>query len=1090
MSLCFFYGTDREALNRYCRTLASDSGHTLLIVPEQFSLSGETSFLDLQKYGTTVTRFQRFAQEMFERTGTAGEYLGGASKLILMERALQQCRSKLTVYKTSTEKRGFAGEMCKMVSELKRAGIAPNCLLERKERLDGQAYLQEKLTDMALIYNRFSLLTEQAGRDADDDLTRLTELLKMRPPREEFVDLTLIVYCFSGFTVQERRLISVLNDLCENVYIGMVTDTCARTAEEKPCFWSAVRNMEAFSDLHPSFVKIPDESEQTELRFLTESYFTYPSQKREEIPGQIRLFSAENQYFEAEMVAAEIVRMCRTEGKRYRDFAVTVRNFEEYADVCEQAFSLFDIPYFIDRKEPVKNHPMTAFLMSFRDVFDYHWNYESVFHYVKSYFSPLSREEGDLLENFSLAYGIFGTIWTDDDQWKERMNRVFDGGDCEFDWEQMEAIRERAILPLRTLWETVKGVQPYRLHAEHLFRFLETLHIYEKLMEKTEEFYRQGEQKLSEEYRQLWTLFLHVLDQVVLLAGEEQGTFSRFAELLEEGLNASSVGSVPQNLDSVTISPVHRFVGEGVDCLFVMGVNEGEFPAGTDKNGLLDGMERDILAEFGLEFSTGRQKSAYIEQEMIYKVISMAKETLILSYRRADMDQTVKAPSQMIGRVTELFPHLRETTQLPDVSAPGYTFSKMAQNPAKYRLIKEWFSEQPDWKERMSMLEREGDRQTVALSSETIGRLYPGELKVSVSRLERFQRCPFSFHAAYHLKAKERKQYRLGAPDTGSFLHEILERCARVIDSSASLSWQTITREECGILVERITEECVPQWFGGLLMSSPRYVYLTARLKRLLSKNLFAISLHFKNGMFRPRGYELEFSDKGELPPVTFRLAGGKPVKLTGKIDRADTYQTPDGSWIRIIDYKSGPKELKLNDVYYGLNLQLITYLDALCQESEPAGVFYFNVTDPYTMTDTALDGTELLEVLRKNYKMKGLVLASKAILRAMDENCDGSSDLIPAYLKKNEEPAGNIVTKEEFWTLRKHVQNCLKHLSSEIQKGSADVTPVKTKREYACTYCVYSSVCGYEEKTGTCRNFHDISTEEIMGRMEEKQNG
>lgn len=1092
MSICFFYGTDRKALRQYCRMAASQSENTILIVPEQFSLSGETSFLDLQKFGTTVTSFRRFSQELFERTGNGGEYIIGSAKLILMEQALQKCVSKLTVYKSSVTKKGFADTLCKTVAELKHAEISPEMLKEKKKELAEHPYLQEKLEDLSFIYQQYLELIQRAGQDADDDLTRLSRLLLEHPEQAELQDVTFILYYFSGFTAQERRLISVLEGLCRQIFVGLVTEDCVKKPDTKLCFWSTIRNIEAFSTMNPSFVPVqgPEEQESSELFFLSRQYFSYPSGKWKGEPKSVSIFAAENPYYEAEMVAAEMIRLCREEGMRYRDFAVVARELSGYEDVLEQVFSLFEIPYFTDQKEKVTTHPLVSFLLSLRDIFEYRWNYESVFHFVKSYFSPLSKEQGDLLENFSLAYGISGTFWTDEQKWINQLERAFRDGSCGFCREEIETARERLVCPLRRLWEQVKGKRPYREQAESLFLFLEELGMYDKLVQKTEEFRSAGQHQLSEEYRQLWTVLLRVLDQVVILAGEDQGSFSKFMDLVEEGFGASSVGSAPPCLDSVTISSADRFVGEQVSCLFVMGVNEGEFPAGGVRSGLLDGTERDVLEAVGLETATGRKKAAYMEQEIIYKIISLAQKKLIFTYRKADMDQTAKAPSHIIQRLKELFPEIPVHSDLPEVSAPGYTFSRMAEQPEKYTEVRDWFACQPEWTGRLALLDREGDRQQVTLSKETVAALYKNEINVSVSRLEKFNRCPFAFHATYHLKAIPRREYRLGAPDTGSFLHDVLERCANLIDSSSSLSWQTITKEECGWLVERVVEESAQQWFGGLLVSSPRYLYLTARLKRLLAKNLYFISLHFKNGLFRPLGYELEFKDHGDLPPVTLYTRDGKAVKLTGKVDRADVYQTPDGSWIRIIDYKSGPKELRLNDVYYGLNLQLVTYLDAMCQKEEPAGMFYFNVTDPYTRVDVALDGTELTDALRKNYKMKGLVLANQAVLYAMDQDCDGGSDFIPAYVKKDGELSGSVATAEEFSLLRKQVKACLKELSAGIARGRADVLPVKTKREFACTYCELSSVCGFEGKSGQCRILTDLSKEDLMKRMEENENG
>lgn len=1089
MSLTFFYGTDRDCLREHCFQLASQE-HTVLIVPEQFSLSGETAFLSLQKYGTRVTTFRRFAREIFEQAGISGEYIPGSAKLILMEQALQQCTPQLTVYKNGTDKKGFADTMCKTVAELKHAEISPESLLAKGTELTEHPYLQEKLKDMALIYHRYSELTEKAGKDADDDLTRLTCLLSEQPDACELSDQRIVLFYFSGFTAQERRLISVLNRLCKEVHIGLVTEDWQKTASSKLCFYSTLRNIEAFLAFDPKFVAVEGKKRTDELSFLAEQYFSYPGIKWEEKPKQLQLFAAEHPYKEAEMVAAEIVRLCREEGMRYRDFAVVARNLSEYEDVLEQVFLKFDLPMFTDCKEQLISHPLVTFLLSIGDIFEYRWNYESVFHYAKSYFSPLTREEGDRLENFALAYGITGALWTDDQKWQERLDRAFCDEACGFVREDIENLRNQLVTPLEDLWEKVKGVHPYRNQATELFFFLESMDMYGKLTEKTDSFLADGEQRLSEEYRQIWNIFLHVLDQVVTLTGEEKGTFFKFMELMEEGFGASMVGSVPQSLDCVTVSSADRFVGEGVPCLFVMGINEGEFPASGQMSGLLDGTERDILEAVGLETATGRQKSAYMEQEIIYKVFSLARKKLILSYRKSDMDQTARVASQIVDRVRELFPLLDSNETMPKISTPGYTFSKMAERPQEYQKAKEWFETQGEWKQRLEMLNRKGDSQQVTLSPETVKKIYQNGLNVSVSRLERFQRCPFSFHATYHLRAKERRQYQLGAPDTGSFLHDILEQCSRLIDESASLSWQTITEEECTWLVERITEESLPKWFGGLLISSPRYFYLTARLKRLLSKKLYLISLHFKSGSFVPFGYELEFSEKGELPPVTLYTDDGQKVTMTGKVDRADIYRGADGSWIRIIDYKSGEKDLNLNDVYYGLNLQLVTYLDALCTDADPGGAFYFSVKDPYTRTEVNLDGSELTRELQKSFKMKGIVLAHNEVLLAMDRDCEGGSSLIPAKINKsNGKPSGNVIAEQDLILLRKQVKSCLRRLSSEIQKGRADVLPVKTKREYSCTYCPYLSVCGYEGKTGRCRSFLDLPYEEMIQRMEEENN-
>ena len=47
-----------------------------------------------------------------------------------------------------------------------------------------------------------------------------------------------------------------------------------------------------------------------------------------------------------------------------------------------------------------------------------------------------------------------------------------------------------------------------------------------------------------------------------------------------------------------------------------------------------------------------------------------------------------------------------------------------------------------------------------------------GRLMFSVSRIEKYAQCTFSYYVQYGLKAKDRKVYEFSAPDLGSFMHE------------------------------------------------------------------------------------------------------------------------------------------------------------------------------------------------------------------------------------------------------------------------------------------------------------------------------
>ena len=146
----------------------------------------------------------------------------------------------------------------------------------------------------------------------------------------------------------------------------------------------------------------------------------------------------------------------------------------------------------------------------------------------------------------------------------------------------------------------------------------------------------------------------------------------------------------------------------------------------------------------------------------------------------------------------------------------------------------------------------------------------------------------------------------------------VKKECWRDLDGSG--------REEVTKLVDRY----LAAKGRNVLGSSKRYLYLSEQLKKTLVKSIMLISRHIADSNFEPAGYEVEFGQDGRYPEITIELPSGESIRLTGRIDRIDTMESEDGTYLRIIDYKSGSRALKLGDVYYGLQIQLITYLDAV----------------------------------------------------------------------------------------------------------------------------------------------------------------
>ena len=237
-----------------------------------------------------------------------------------------------------------------------------------------------------------------------------------------------------------------------------------------------------------------------------------------------------------------------------------------------------------------------------------------------------------------------------------------------------------------------------------------------------------------------------------------------------------------------------------------------------------------------------------------------------------------------------------------------------------------------------------------------------------------------------------------------------------------------------------------------------------------------------KQSEFEVFGHEVEFGGKGKYPPIIVTTDTGKKVEIIGKIDRIDILKQPDGTYVRVIDYKSSAQNVDLNKVVAGLQIQLLTYLNETCKLEDfiPAGVLYFSLLDKTISTNKKLTNEEIKNKIKQEFKMKGLILADVNIIKKMDTNIEnepkGISKIISAGVTKdgeiNKKSTAGAVTKEQFENLQKYTNKIIKQLSEEILKGNILIKPAfnTSNKTTPCTYCEYKSICRFDEQNPACK--------------------
>lgn len=754
---------------------------------------------------------------------------------------------------------------------------------------------------------------------------------------------------------------------------------------------------------------------------------------------------------------------------------------------------------------------MVEFVRSALDVVRRRWRFEDVFRCVKTELllpldGSITREDMDALENYVLACGIQGYRWTDGRSWKGIPSLSLEGG-RQMD-EELLATMERCRASITgPLFAFEKRIQKSRSGLElctAVYRLLDETDVARKLEKLSVGAMEKGQPEKAREHSQLWGAVLDLLDQIVEMMGNERLEFDVFTGVLETGLAELKMGLVPPALDQVLVGNMDRTRPTGVKYAFLLGFNEGVVPAQFKEDGILSEGERSVLENAGMELAPGASRKLLDERFLIYNALTTGSRKLWISYATADDEGKALLPSEVIRHLHRMFPRVHEHSlaALPPVGLPeevrdsihlGYIGHPEQSLRALIMQLRQWRqgTEIPElwwdvynWFAADDIRSLELKRLLSSLFYRNVGtklkrgtslRLYGGStLRGSVSRMEKFVACSFSHFASYGLRLKERQLYKLQAPDIGQLFHAALSDMAVRLKEEGR-GWGSLSPEECRREASETVERLSPMLQGEILMSSKRYGYISRKLKNIVGRASVILGEHARRGSFEPVGLELDFGPDKELPPLRITLPNGCVIEVVGRIDRVDMARGENGILLRVIDYKSSQKDLKLHEVYYGLSLQMLTYLDVLLTYSEqwlgqpalPAGTLYFHVHDPLLTSSNGMNKEQAEQELLKRFKMKGLLTADREVVSLMDTTLDkGYSSIVPVAVKADGSfySSASVATPEQWGHLLSSVRGTISDIGTRITEGDVAIEPYRIGQETACTFCSFRPVCQFDE--------------------------
>ena len=1118
MGLKIIYGRAGSGKSEYCfreiSKIIDKEKNIYLITPEQFSFTAEKRLMETVGkkaiINAEVITLSRMADRALQDIGETRKSLSKTGKAMLVFDILNKNKKNLKFLGKSDENIDLG---INSITELKKHGVTTEKLKEEIQNIESK-YLQTKLEDILLLYENYEQAINSEYIEETDKLTKLSQHIQ----EIEFLkDSIIYIDEFSGFTFPEYQVIKELAKVTKEINITICTDKLE--IPEKPdtdIFYSSkitinklvqILEKENIKPEKAIYLEDSPRFKTKELKFLEKNIYNKKSTKYAEKLENLHLFLAKNQYTEIEYVAKEITKLVRDKKLRYREIGIITKDIEKYSNLAKAIFTKYNIPVFIDEKRELSQNIIIQYILSIFDIMQKNFSKESVFNYAKMGFLKIDQEDIFELENYCTKWGI------KQNKWKKDFKYEINEEDKKQKIEHLNELRKIIINPILKLKDEIQKEKTAENITKKIYEFIQENNIEEKLQEKIEKLEENGNIDLANEYKESYQVLIDILDEIVNIFSKKNLSIEEYYQILKIGLKNSGLGKIPGTQDQVTIGDVERSRSHKVKAIFIIGINDGSFPSIKKEEGFLGDEDRQILKQDGIELAKGTLENLYEDNFNIYKALATAENEIYLSYCSADNEGKSLRPSVLIHKIKKIYPELEETS---DVVNPKYeitnklaTYEELLENIAKKQEGKEvektwntvynYYIKSQEMKQKLKQ-DLEGINYTNIpqnLDSNLVEKLYGNTLTTSVSKLERYQSCNFSYYLQYGLKLKEKEELKVQNFDTGSFMHETIDTFFKKIkEQNIKLGDLTADEEKIKEIVNKIIEEELENGKNYSFKETAKYKILVRRLKRIISKALKFIIESLVYSDFSIEGTEIEFDKKGKYKPIEIPLENGKKVEIIGKIDRIDTAISEDGKYLRIIDYKSSAKNIDLNEVYAGLQIQLLTYLDAACKEEDliPAGVLYFGLIEQMIKADKKITEQEIDNKLRENFKMKGLILADVKVIEMQDNNLKngGTSKIIPAGITSKGEinkRSTSGVNSEEFKILQKYIIKTIKEISKEILKGRIELKPYNKKGKTPCEYCSYKSICGFD--TRLCNNTYNFidkkSNDDVIKKMKEE---
>jgi len=1102
----------------------------IMLVPEQNSLSVQEALVKRHKNhalsNIDILTFNRLSHKVFadihENEKTV---ISENGKLMMIRLLLAQKEEQLSVLRRSIRHEGVVQELKSIFSEFAEYNITPNQLEESLSKMEGRTMFKEKMKDIAMLYRNYLDMIHEHYELSEERTSHLAAVFSKWGKAKNTI---IALDGYTGFTPPQYQAVIAFMQNCKDVLVGVTLgsqiDIETQKEEDAPFFMTAhlverLQEIAIRNGISVETIQAEDNAScfQEEIRHIEKTLYRYNKETMSGQPEHIRLYKTADSETEVRLVVQEILKGIREE-VRFRDMAVICGNPEEYQSILEAAFENAGIPYFFDINHSLRQNPYILFLEGLQQIVTRNFDYESVFMLAKNPLvlaylgTKLSLTDGYSvsermmeMENYVRFRGIRGIS-----SYEKNFENGYKVEEGRLD--AINEVRESALDPFINFYHSLKGAQTVSEKVDCLQNLLIEMKVHETLIQMAEEFAETFLEK-SKEYQKIEELVQNIFDEMKEIFADASLSEDTFFETLLSGIDNISLGIAPPTKDRVVVGDVKRTRLNDIKRLYVIGANEGQFPGIANSGGLLTDLEKEELQKQNIFLSETAKQELFYAQFYLYLLLTKPTESLTISYANAGFDGKVKAPSAVLGQIKTIF---------PDIQIQNIGFGRKIQNTEEEVLknyakelhakrfedvlsnlatVYAWAEQDESLKKRMDDIE-DGFTwmyQAVELNRQTANEIFGRYLNGSVTRLEKYALCPYAHFLQYGLNIEERAEHEIQRADIGSFFHACIDRFFKIL-LEENRPFGKLTEEERECYSKDAVIQVAMDEKRAIFKENKRNLYLIQRTTRVLNRTTWALQEQWKKGKFDAIETEVSFGHNADAEMIKENLKDGGVLSLEGTIDRIDTYTSGDKSFVKVLDYKSSEKHLEAEQIYAGVQLQLLLYLKAAMKrqgrkfpdkEIVPVGAYYYHIDDPLVKESEKDPKEDILKELR----IKGITENSEETLNALDSEFNHahpftSASVLGLRTKKNGQyyETAKVFSAQQLKEMTDFALEKAKDLANGIMNGEISAFPVLADKVDGCQYCSYQGICGFDEKIpGYKRNqVEKKNFEDLLG----EQNG